>query len=81
MIFDGWSDLFCIGISIVNLVPLVGVVRNFILLLCWSRMVFTMERPNPVPFVAGLVVKNGSKILFLSEGFIPLPLSETAISI
>ena len=44
-------------------------------------MVFTIERPKPVPFAAGLVVKKGSKILFLIKGFIPVPLSETVISL
>jgi len=71
------SGSLSIGIRILNVVPWLVVVLNFIPLLCFSKIVLTTERPKPVPLPSSLVVKKGSKILSFIEGSIPIPLSET----
>ena len=40
----------------------------------------TVERPRPVPLPTSLVVKNGSKILSITSGGMPVPVSDTSIS-
>ena len=37
-------------------------------------------RPIPVPLLVFLVVKNGSKILFLTSSLMPIPLSSMEIT-
>src|SRR5271169_455859 len=47
---------------------------------CLTTMSKLSDRPRPVPSPAGLVVKNGSKILARISPGIPVPLSRTRIS-
>lgn len=48
---------------------------NLILPLCSLTMLNTMESPSPVPLPGSLVVKNGSKMLFMFLSEIPDPVS------
>src|SRR5262249_1875147 len=47
---------------------------------CFTMMSWLMDRPSPVPSPAGLVVKNGLKILSLTSAGMPMPLSRMLIS-
>src|SRR6185312_11950879 len=47
---------------------------------CLTMMSWLIERPRPVPSPAGLVVKNGLKILSFKSGGMPVPLSRMLIS-
>ena len=43
-------------------------------------MPYTVERPSPVPLPTSLVEKNGSKILSMMSGGMPVPVSATSTS-
>src|ERR1700722_1460556 len=47
---------------------------------CACMIPYEMARPRPVPCPTGLVVKNGSKILFLISSGIPFPVSRMRIT-
>src|SRR5690606_251309 len=63
------------GNVISNFVPFPRVLLTAIFPLWLSIMPCTTESPRPVPWPGGLVVKNGSKILFFTSGVSPSPVS------
>src|SRR3954469_5602415 len=69
------------GNTILNSVNSPGLVSTSIVPpCCLTMMSWLIDRPSPVPSPAGLVVKNGLKILSVSSAGMPVPLSRTRIS-
>src|SRR4030067_932816 len=69
------------GNSMMNIVPRPVSLSTRISPLCCLMIPYVTERPSPVPFPAGLVVKKGSKSFFWISAGIPGPVSLTRISI
>src|SRR5207302_4782139 len=78
------GDLFLFlgrGSRTVNRLPLPGSLATSIVPPCAWTIPRLTERPSPVPFTAGFVVKNGSKIRARLASGMPVPVSANSILI